>query len=311
MAKREIYVETNIKAPIEKVWEYTQNPALHEQWDIRFSSITYKPKVDNEPQKFTYTRSIAFGLKISGWGKSVGEHQKADGTKSSSLHFGTKQKLSPIKEGRGYWQYIPSKNVDETIFLTSYHYTANFGVIGSLFDRMIFKPLMGWGTALSFDVLKRWLEKNELPKSQYLRFFLTYGLAIFFAFIWIYHGLFPKIIAMHPEELNMTGFLFPLELKQLKGLIIGIGILEMIFGFLWLFYKNKRHLFILQCFLFPLLMTSAIIVDGNNALHPFSPVTFNIALIVLSVIGISVSKDVPTAKNCLRKRHAHDGSINF
>lgn len=302
MAKKEIYVETNIAAPIEEVWELTQNPAKHEQWDIRFSSITYLPKAENEPQKFTYTRSIGPGLKISGWGKSVGKHLKTDGTKSSSLHFGTEQKLSPIKEGRGYWQYIPNENSKETTFLTSYHYEANYGKLGAFVDSFLFNPLMGWGTALSFDVLKRWLEKGATPKSQYLHFFITYGLSVFFAFIWIYHGLLPKIIGLHPDELKMTEYLFPLELSQLKRLIVVIGIVEVIFGCFWLVYRNKRQLFALQCLLFPLLMISAVIVDGNHALHPFSPITFNISLTVLSIIGLFVSKDVPTAKNCLRKR---------
>ncbi len=59
MGHKEIYVETSISAPIDEIWKKTQNPSLHEQWDIRFSSITYLPKIDNEPQKFTYTRKAS------------------------------------------------------------------------------------------------------------------------------------------------------------------------------------------------------------------------------------------------------------
>jgi len=44
MSKKEIYVEIEIDGSIEDVWEKSQNPALHEQWNIRFSSITYLPK---------------------------------------------------------------------------------------------------------------------------------------------------------------------------------------------------------------------------------------------------------------------------
>src|SRR5699024_1807681 len=151
MKNKEIYVETKIKAPIEEIWEKTQNPALHEQWDIRFSSITYLPKKLAEPQKFIYKRKVIPGLQVAGWGESVGSHEKADGTRSSSLHFGTPQKISPIKEGRGYWQYIPEKETNEVTFLTAYHYEVNYGKIGQIIDRFIFRPLMGWGTALSFD----------------------------------------------------------------------------------------------------------------------------------------------------------------
>ena len=302
MSKKEIYVEIEIDGSIEDVWEKSQNPALHEQWDIRFSSITYLPKKKNDVQKFTYTRKILPFVEISGWGESVGEHTKGDGTKSSSLHFGTPQKISPIKEGRGYWQYIPNEKTNGTTFLTSYRYEPNYGMLGKVFDAILFRPLMGWGTALSFDVLKRWLENKETPHSQYVRFFITYSLMVFFAFVWMYHGLVPKIITMHPEELRMTGHLFSMSNGTLKGMLIVIGVVELLFGIIWLLYRNKRHLFILQCFLFPLLMVSALLVDGTNAFHPFSPVTFNLALLLLSFIGVAVSKDVPTATTCLRKR---------
>lgn len=301
MRPKEIYVETSIHAPIDEIWEKTQNPSLHEKWDIRFSSITYLRKKDGEPQKFTYTRSLFPGLKISGWGISSGNHEKPDGTKSSSLHFGTSQKISPMKEGRGYWQYIP-KDHGEVTFLTSYNYEPNFGKLGQLLDKFIFRPLMGWGTALSFDILKRWLEKSELPSSQYMRFFMTYGFSLFFAFVWIFHGLVPKIITMHSEELLMTGQLFPVETALLQKLIIIIGVLEVLFGLIWILYPHKRHLFTVQFILFPFLMLSAMISNIEAITHPFSPITFNLALILISIIGFLVSKDVPTAKSCRRKR---------
>lgn len=87
-----IYVETVIDAPIEKIWTYTQNPCLHEQWDLRFSSITYNEKLNEEdPQTFTYTTKVLPYVNVSGWGISKGTHSKDSGVKTSSLHFGTEQ----------------------------------------------------------------------------------------------------------------------------------------------------------------------------------------------------------------------------
>src|SRR5699024_7560199 len=100
------------------------------------------PKKKNDVQKFTYTRKILPFVEISGWGESVGEHTKGDGTKSSSLHFGTPQKISPIKEGRGYWQYIPNEKTNGTTFLTSYRYEPNYGMLGKVFDAILFRPLI-------------------------------------------------------------------------------------------------------------------------------------------------------------------------
>lgn len=44
MKPKPIYVEVPIKTDIEDVWNTSQTPELHEQWDLRFSSITYLPK---------------------------------------------------------------------------------------------------------------------------------------------------------------------------------------------------------------------------------------------------------------------------
>ena len=300
MKQKPIYVEIPIETDIEQVWNASQKPELHEQWDLRFSSITYLPKEEGQPQQFTYSRTVGPFLKVQGWGKSIGTHHKDDGTRSSSLHFGTNQWFSPIREGRGYWKYEPQKNSIK--FLTQYDYDVNFGLVGKMIDRFAFRPLIGWGTALSFDVLKRWLEKGEAPRSQYFRFFSTYLMTFLFAFIWLYQGLIPKIIGMHPEERAMVGSTFSFSESQLTVAVLIIGALEVLFGLLWLCYPRKKQLFTLQLILFPILTIAAVIAVPSTAIHPFNPVTFNLALIVLSAIGLFVSKDVPSAKSCKRER---------
>lgn len=300
MKRKPIYVEVPIKTTIEKVWNASQQPELHEQWDLRFSSITYLPKVEGESQKFIYSRTAGPFLKVKGWGKSIGVSHQIGGPRSSSLHFGTDQLLSPIREGRGYWKYEPQE--DSVKFLTQYDYDVNFGQAGKIADKLVFRPLIGWATALSFDVLKRWLEKGEAPHAQYNRFFSTYMMTILFAFIWLYQGLIPKIIGMHPEERAMVGSVFSLSDNQLTAVVLLIGTLEVLFGLLWLFYRRKRQLFAFQLLIFPLLTIAAVVSVPEVAIHPFNPVTFNLSLIVLSVIGFMQSKDTPTARSCRRKR---------
>ncbi|QUW23141.1 DoxX-like family protein [Sporosarcina sp. Marseille-Q4063] len=297
MKPKPIYVEIPIYAKLDDLWEASQNPQLHEQWDLRFSSITYLPKKENEVQQFTYTRTVGPFYKVEGWGKSVGSYQN-DKQRTSSLHFGTDQKLSPIREGRGYWKY---EQLDDSVkFLTQYDYDVNFGRSGKIADKFVFRPLIGWATALSFDVLKRWLEKGETPAAQYIRFFSTYIISLAFVFIWMYQGLIPKIIGMHPAELAMVGNVF--SDSQVTLTVMIIGVLEVLFGLLWLVYRRKNHLFLLQLILFPLLTIAAVVAVPETAIHPFNPVTFNFSLIILSLIGFMLSKDVPSARSCLRKR---------
>ncbi|WP_078548593.1 DoxX-like family protein [Litchfieldia alkalitelluris] len=300
MKRKPIYVEIPIQTEMDKLWEATQTPELHEQWDRRFSSITYLPKKDNEPQHFSYKTNIGFGLAIEGWGRSVGSYHGKDGSRTSSLHFGTDQKLSIIREGKGFWKY--QQNQDDITFLTQYDYQPKFGILGQWIDTLSFRPLMGWGTALSFDVLKRWLEKGETPFSQYVRFFSYWTISICFMVIWLYHGLIPKLIYMHQDEVAMVQEGLSLSLKQAMMMVNIIGIGEVIFSVVWLLVRKRRRLFGLQMILFPLLTVSAVISNPTALIHPFNPLTFNLALFILSVIGFMISKDIPTARNCIRKR---------
>ncbi|KPB05996.1 DoxX-like family protein [Bacillus sp. CHD6a] len=300
MKKKPIYVEIPIESNIDDVWEKTQDSKLHEQWDLRFSSITYLPKEsEDSPQSFLYETNIGGGLKVAGWGKSIGTHDKKDGSKTSSLHFGTDQKISPISEGKGYWRYIPTDK--GLTFLTQYDYEVRYGVIGRLLD-LFFRPVMGWATALSFDVLKRWVEKGETPRTQYVRFFSTGLITTLFFFVWFYQGLVPKILAKHPEEVSMFTSLSSMEGAAAVQAVGIIGVLEIFFAALWLFYRKKRHLFALQIVVFPILTASALIASPAMVTHPFNPVTFNASLWVLSIIGFLLAKDVPTATSCKRTR---------
>lgn len=161
---------------------------------------------------------------------------------------------------------------------------------------------MGWATALSFDVLKRWLEKNDLPIAQYGRFFSYWMFTFLFFFIWTYHGLVPKLLLAHPLERSMIQGTLPLAESSTYFLVYLIGIIEIIFGVVWLVYKHKKRLFYLQLLLFPLLTLSVIWSAPVMLGNPFSPLTFNITLFVLSIIGIVVSKDIPSSKSCKRSR---------
>ncbi|WNB92432.1 DoxX-like family protein [Bacillus sp. NEB1478] len=300
MKNKSIYVEIPIHADVKEVWDKSQKPELHEQWDLRFSSITYLPKEnEDEPQSFLYETKIGFGMKVAGWGKSIGTHNKEDGSKTSSLQFGTNQKISPISEGRGYWKYIPADQ--GTTFLTQYDYDVRYGWFGSLLD-FFFRPMMGWATALSFDVLKRWLEKGESPRTQYIRFFGSALITLLFFFVWFYQGLVPKIIAHHPEEIAMFSSLSSIKGAAAVKAVEIIGVAEMIFGLVWLFYRKKTHLHMLQIIVFPLLTISAVIGDPSISSHPFNPVTFNASLWILSIIGYLLAKDLPTATSCKRTR---------
>src|SRR6185369_7100234 len=119
---------------------------IHQRWDLRFTEIRYLPKgTEDEPQRFLYSTRIGFGMHIDGEVESTGTHESATGIRTSALKFWSADPRSLIREGSGYWRYIPTP--DGVRFLTWYDYRTRFGAAGALFDRVVFRPLIGWATA--------------------------------------------------------------------------------------------------------------------------------------------------------------------
>ena len=156
--RRPIYVESRIHAPVDDLWDATQLPDSHQRWDVRFGSISYLPQVDGEAQRFTYATTVAPGVTVAGTGESLGERDRADGTRWSGLKFWAADRRSIIEAGAGYWRYVPTD--DGVRFLTRYDYRPRWGRFGELVDRVLFRPVFGWATAWSFDRLRLWLEEG-------------------------------------------------------------------------------------------------------------------------------------------------------
>jgi hypothetical protein len=165
-----LYVETLVRADLAEVWRRTQDPGEHERWDLRFTRIRYLPD-DGGPRRFRYSTRILPGLVIAGTGTTVAERYRPDGTRTSALRFASANPLSLIREGAGYWRYAPTGA--GVRFVTGYDYRPGWGRLGALVDR-VFRPLLGWATAWSFDRLRLWLERGIDP-----RHLLWHGLAEF------------------------------------------------------------------------------------------------------------------------------------
>ncbi len=161
-----IYVETTIRAPMETVWSLSQDAAAHPRWDVRFSRIVPVPG-DDGPTHFTYERGVVVHT-VRGTGVSIGETERPDGSRTSALRFSTEDRLSPIREGRGYWRYIPTAG--GVRFVTGYDYDPGWGPV---LDALV-RPALGWATAWSFDRLRIWAERDEPPERWPLRSILWF-----------------------------------------------------------------------------------------------------------------------------------------
>ncbi len=102
------------------------------------------------------------GVTIAGTGESLGDRDRADGTRWSGLKFWAADRRSIIAAGAGYWRYVPTG--DGVRFLTRYDYRPRWGSLGEQIDRWLFRPVFGWATAWSFDRLRLWLERGVAPE---------------------------------------------------------------------------------------------------------------------------------------------------
>jgi hypothetical protein len=294
-----IYVEAQVRGSMDELWSLTQTPDLHARWDLRFTGIEYLPRPDEtQPQRFLYTTRIGFGLAIRGEGESVGQRDGEGGDRTSALKFWSDDPKSLIREGSGYWRYIP---VDGHLrFFTGYDYRVRFGAAGRAIDALVFRPLLGWATAWSFDRLRLWIEKGIAPEISMQRS-LIHGLARgALAFVWLYQGLVPKLIVQHADELAMiqqagiSAMSAPLAVQV-------IGWSEVAFGLSLLIFFRQRWPLLLTV----ILMIGALIGVALNSLRflvaAFNPVSLNVLMIALALAGLLASRDLPSARNCRRK----------
>lgn len=295
-----IYVEIPMRTDMDTLWKHTQTPELHARWDLRFTSIEYLPRPDAaRPQSFLYSTRIGFGMTIRGEGETVGSREAESGCRTSALKFWSDDRRSLIREGSGYWQYVPM--ADGVRFLTQYNYQTRYGRLGHWFDRIAFRPLLGWATAWSFDRLRLWLEKGIDPTASLERSIIHSIVRVTLAFIWIYQGLVPKLLCPDTGEIAVlqSSHLFHGS-ELIVARLVGIG--EIVFGVLLLWRWQSRFLLLLNVILLTVLGAGALLSQPRIFVAPFNPMTLNLAMAALAVIGLISAHDLPTARSCRRKR---------
>lgn len=292
-----IYVEIPIRGSMDEVWQKTQDPQLHQRWDLRFSQIEYLPREAGEPQKFLYRTRIGFGFTIDGNGESTGTRDGNGGARTSSLKFWSSDPKSLIKVGSGYWKYVPTET--EIRFFTWYDYETRFSAFGRVIDACIFRPLLGWATAWSFDRLRLWIERGippEVSQDRALVYLVARGTM---AFIWLYHGLVPKLLYHDAIELDLLSRIGT-PASRLHGAATIAGWVELFFSFLLVaLWRRSWPLWVtlgLMLFGIPVVAITA----PTYLSAAFDPLTLNLAIVALAAIAIIAGRDLPSAARCRR-----------
>lgn len=298
-----IYVEILVRASIDDLWAHTQTPELHEKWDLRFSEIQYLPKHDEtEPQRFRYSTRIGFGYEVSGEGESVGQRDLTDGSRSSALKFWSAHPFSIIREGSGYWKYVPTR--DGIRFLTWYDYRTRFGAAGALFDRLVFRPLIGWATAWSFDRLRLWLEQSVNP-AQAMRHTMIHAVArTTLAAVFAYHGLVPKILTRNADEMALL-IDAGISIDRTAAVLHAIGVAELAFAAALLMAWHRRWPAFVAIACMVLATATVAVHSPRFFAGAFNPFSLNLSVTSLAVIDLLALHHLPSASRCLRRPPAN------
>ncbi len=296
--RRPIYVESRIHAPVDDLWDATQLPDSHQRWDVRFGSISYLPQVDGEAQRFTYATTVAPGVTVAGTGESLGERDRADGTRWSGLKFWAADRRSIIEAGAGYWRYVPTD--DGVRFLTRYDYRPRWGRFGELVDRVLFRPVFGWATAWSFDRLRLWLEEGTPPERSRDQAIAHAAAVAGLAGVFAYQGLVPKVWKVDDSEVAIWCGL-GLPEPAARRVVRAVGAVEAGFAVATVAAADKRWPFVISLAAMPTLAIGAAKSDRSILTKAFSPGSLGIAVVALAGVALATRQGRPSGRRPLRQ----------
>jgi hypothetical protein len=156
VSANKIVVEALIPAPVETVWERSQEPEAHVSWDIRFTHISYRDETDARGYRLLdYRTDVAFGIEVTG----IGRYLHSTPLEHSSFEFDSDDWKSIIRNGRGIWLY--ESRDGGTYFKTVYDYDRRYGLLGRALDALVFRRLLQLATEWGFETLRLWCAGDE------------------------------------------------------------------------------------------------------------------------------------------------------
>ena len=104
------------------------------------------------------------------------------------------------------------------------------------------------------------------------------------AFVWIYHGLVPKLLGPHQDELHLAA-LHGLQGDHLPLLLKASGVAEIVFGIAVLVFWRSRWPFVVSAVVLIVLLVDVAMVAPEYLWGAFNPVSLSLSVISLSFTG--------------------------
>ena len=144
--------------------------------------------------------------------------------------------------------------------------------------------------------MRLWAEKGQTPETS-LSLWLVHATArLSVAAIWIWHGLVPKLIYRNADEQAMLA-----QAGVSLRFLPWIGAIEILIGVLILVAWRWKPVFAANIALMVVALLGVAIKSPHYLQAAFNPVTLNLAVIALSIVGLVAAKSLPSSRHCLRR----------
>jgi hypothetical protein len=114
-------------------------------------------------------------------------------------------------------------------------------------------------------------------------------------------GVFPKLLFRDTGELTILQHTH-LFAGQESVILSLVGLGEIAFGYLLIWIWYSQPLLLLNILLLVVLGAGALFSQPRIFVAPFNPLTLNLAMAALSVVGLMAAHDLPSARSCRRRR---------
>lgn len=114
------------------------------------------------------------------------------------------------------------------------------------------------------------------------------------AFVWLYHGLVPKLLGPHKDELAMN-MSVGLSIEHAELLAKVGGVSEILFSVAVVLFWTQRWPLVFTAVGMIILLIFSLLAVPNLAMGAFNPVTTNLCVLILSLVALRQMENLPEA----------------
>ena len=122
------------------------------------------------------------------------------------------------------------------------------------------------------------------------------------AFVWVYQGIFPKLLGPHPDEMAM-GMAFGLTEHDARLSSYASGVIEIVFGLIVLWLYRMRWPYVVTAAAMVVLFLFTAIYASQWLYSAFNSTTLNLTVLALSLVALAEISRLESNNSLPSRRH--------